>query len=101
LADFGNSCLQGSKCTEAHGVIPYVDPEILKCSLSYISNAKSDIYSLVVIFCELTSCSSPFDKVSNDRHIALEIIDGRREEPVPNTNGKFVELYQSKYKIIL
>ena len=100
MADFGNSCLQGSECTEAHGVIPYVDPEILN-SQPYISNTKSDIYSLGVIFWELTSCSLPFDKATNDRHIALEIINGKREEPVPNTNGKFVELYQSKYKIIL
>jgi serine/threonine protein kinase len=78
-----------------------VDPNFFK-NKSYILNEKSDIYSLGVLFWELTSCSSPFNfKTTNDRHIIFEIIDGKREEPVPNTNDKFVELYQSKYKIPL
>ena len=102
LADFGNSYLQGSDYPQrsVYGVIPYVDPKFFE-NQSYILNEKSDIYSLGVLFWELTSCSSPFNfKTTNDRHIMLEIVDGKREEPVPNTNGKFVELYQSKYKII-
>ncbi len=76
LADFGNSYLQGSGCyTEACGVQPYVDPKIFE-SHSYVSE-KSDIYSLGMIFWKLESCS------------------------VSSTNGKFVELYQSKYNIII
>ena len=102
LADFGNSYLQGSDCyTKACGVIPYVDPKFFK-NKSYILNEKSDIYSLGVLFWELTSCSSPFNfKTTNDRHIMFEIINGKREDPVPNTNDKFVELYQSKCKTII
>ena len=77
LADFGNSYLQGSECyTEACGVMLYVDPKIFE-SRSYILTDKSDIYSLGVIFWKLASCS------------------------VSSTNGKFVELYQSKYNIII
>jgi len=76
LADFGNSYLQGSDCyTKACGVMLYVDPKIFE-SQSYISE-KSDIYSLGMIFWKLESCS------------------------VSSTNGKFVELYQSKYNIII
>ena len=76
LADFGNAYLQESDYyTEACGVVPYVDPKIFE-SRSYILTEKSDIYSLGMIFWKLASCS------------ALE------------TNGKFVELYQSKYNII-
>ena len=96
LTDFGNSCLQGSKYTETCGVIPYVDPKILESSQSYISNAKSDIYSLGVIFWELTSCSSPFNFKARhiDITLALEIVNGKREKPISGTNSKFVDLYQ-------
>ena len=104
LADFGNSYLQGSDCkyTEARGVLPYVDPKFLE-NHSYVLNEKSDIYSLGVLFWELTSCSSLFNfktTRTNDQHIMLGIINGKREVPVPNTNGKFVELYQSKYNLL-
>ena len=69
-------------------------------SQSYILDEKSDIYSLGVLFWELTSCSSPFNfKTTKDQEdIMLKILNGKREDPVPNTNGKFVTLYQSKYK---
>ena len=77
LADFGNAYLQGSNYyTEACGVVSYVDPKIFE-NRSYILTEKSDIYSLGVIFWKLASCS------------------------VSSTNGKFVELYQSKYNIII
>ena len=76
LADFGNSYLQGSDFyTKACGVQPYVDPKIFE-SDPYILTEKSDIYSLGMIFWKLAGCS------------------------VSNTNDKFVELYQSTYKII-
>ena len=76
LVDFGNSYLQGSDFyTKACGVIPYVDPKIFE-SDSYVLTEKSDIYSLGMIFLKLESYS------------------------VSNKNGKFVELYQSKYNII-
>jgi serine/threonine protein kinase len=76
LADFGNSYLQGSDCyTKACGVMSYVDPKIFEND-SYVLTEKSDIYSLGMILWKLESCS------------------------VSRTNGKFVELYQSKYNMI-
>jgi serine/threonine protein kinase len=85
--------------------MPYIDPKILNAE-SYDLTEKSDIYSLGIVFWELTSCSSPFDfekklKKNDTIKIMLEIINGKREKPIPNTNGKFVALYKSKYKIIL
>ncbi|CAB4414246.1 unnamed protein product [Rhizophagus irregularis] len=41
----------------------------------------------------LTSRSSPFDGLEGD-HITFKILNGVREEPVPNTNVKFIGLYQ-------
>ncbi|RIA95857.1 kinase-like domain-containing protein [Glomus cerebriforme] len=63
LADFGRSCLQESDCyIKAYGVIPYVDPMLFdNKGHSYCLTKKSDIYSLGVLFWELTSRSSPFN----------------------------------------
>ena len=108
MTDFGCSYLQGSDCyTKIHGVIPYMDPNIFKNqefeSHTYDLVEKSDIYSLGVLLWELTSCSSPFNFENLDefekQRISLYILEGRREIPVPGTNRKFVELYQSEYKI--
>ncbi|CAB5359053.1 unnamed protein product [Rhizophagus irregularis] len=95
LADFGRSCLKGSGYynTQVWGVVPYVDPKMLNQKIPYKINEKSDIYSLGVIFWELTSRSSPFDGLEGD-HITYKILSGVREEPVPNTNVKFIRLYQ-------
>ncbi|GBB91628.1 hypothetical protein RclHR1_00190041 [Rhizophagus clarus] len=97
LVDFGRSCLKVSKCynTEVWGVIPYVDPKMLNRETSYMLNEKSDIYSLGVIFWELISRSFPFNYETRDNHdVMLEILNGKREKPIPNTNVKFIELYQ-------
>ena len=105
LADFGCSYLQGSgRYAKVHGVIPYMDPNNFNIqkseSQTYDLTEKSDIYSLGVLFWELTSCSSPFNfETENNSLIMLDIFEGKRENPVPSTNHKFVELYQSKYEI--
>ncbi len=68
---------------------------------SYELTKKSDIYSLGVLFWELTSCSPPFDfETKNNSEYALisAILNGKREKPIENTNSKFVNLYQSGYK---
>ncbi|CAB4408549.1 unnamed protein product [Rhizophagus irregularis] len=82
------------------GIIPYVDPKILNNVKGYDLNEKSDIYSLGVIFWELTSCSSPFNyETSNDNaFIILKILGGEREKPIPNTNDKFIALYEKCWR---
>jgi hypothetical protein len=102
LADFGCSRLQGDKVSiNPRGTIPYVDPKFFykSCDLT----EKSDIYSLALVFWELTSHRSPFDYETkkNGSEIMLEIHNGKREKPMSNTNGKFVALYQSEYIIIM
>jgi serine/threonine protein kinase len=80
-----------------------VDPKMLDKKIPYNLSKKSDIYSMGVTFWQLTSCSSPFnfEKRKDHASISLEILNGVREEPIPNTNVKFIELYQRKYKIII
>ena len=77
-----------------------MDPKIfnIKETESYNLTKKYDIYSLGMLFWELTSCSSPFnfDPKNDNSILKIEILNGKRENPIPNTNGKFVELYKSK-----
>ncbi|GBB92337.1 hypothetical protein RclHR1_00020040 [Rhizophagus clarus] len=111
LADFGLSRrLQQSVChtNKACGVIPYMDPIIFnmrettdKQSLSYDLTKKSDIYSLGVLFWELTSGLSPFNfenRTYSDYALIKDILEGKREKPIPNTNAKFVEIYQKCWR---
>ncbi|GBC05710.1 hypothetical protein RclHR1_06390010 [Rhizophagus clarus] len=109
LADFGCSYLKGSKRnTQVRGVIPYMDPNFFEHSLrssetqrhSYPLTEKADIYSLGVLFWELTSRKSPFDfeTKNNDSleifKIMSKIFNGTREKPLSDTNHKFVALYE-------
>ncbi|GBC19330.2 kinase-like domain-containing protein [Rhizophagus irregularis DAOM 181602=DAOM 197198] len=60
---------------------------------------ESDCYNTEfgVLFWELTSRLSPFDGFEDDI-IMFKILNGLREKPVPNTNVKFVGLYQECWK---
>ena len=78
-----------------------MDPKILKeiledhtCNLT----KKSDIYGLAVLFWQLTSCRPPFESKIDDG-LKIRIINSEREIPVPNTNGEYIKLYKSKYRI--
>ncbi|GBC05092.1 hypothetical protein RclHR1_06020007 [Rhizophagus clarus] len=97
LADFGRSFLKGTDCynTEVLGVVPYMDPKTFDQKSSYKINEKSDIYSLAVLFWELTSRSSPLNYEKKDRiPLMFDILNGLREKPILNTNVKFIDLYR-------
>ncbi|PKY57913.1 kinase-like protein, partial [Rhizophagus irregularis] len=104
LADFGRSCQKGSaNHTEAAcGVIPYMDPKFFEENHSYHLTEKSDIYGLGVLFWELTSRLSPFDFENKNKleiiQIKQDILNGKREIPIPNTNDKFVSLYKECWR---
>ncbi|CAB4388466.1 unnamed protein product [Rhizophagus irregularis] len=58
-------------------------------------NEKSDIYSIGVLFWEISSGQPPFYSKGEqyDIDLALEISQGLREEPVPDTPEDLVEIY--------
>uniref|UniRef100_U9UJ10 Protein kinase domain-containing protein n=1 Tax=Rhizophagus irregularis (strain DAOM 181602 / DAOM 197198 / MUCL 43194) TaxID=747089 RepID=U9UJ10_RHIID len=102
LADFGRSCIKGSNYnTEVWGVIPYVDSKMLEMLIQKkpcVLTEKSDIYSLGVLFWELTSRKSPFGfeekSQKHDCSLINIISKSAREGPIKDTNDKFVVLYE-------
>ncbi|CAG8441211.1 14352_t:CDS:2 [Funneliformis caledonium] len=48
-----------------------------------------------VLFWELTSRSPPFD---SEELTLIDIVNGKREKPIPNTNPEFVKLYKECWK---
>ncbi|KAG0038072.1 hypothetical protein BGZ82_001145 [Podila clonocystis] len=75
------------------GVVPYVAPERMQ-NPTYTYNAKCDIYSLGVIFWELSSCVIPFEVQLQDVMLAVNIIAGVREKTVPGTAVEYEMLYR-------
>ncbi|CAB4415551.1 unnamed protein product [Rhizophagus irregularis] len=104
LSDFGLSKrIESSSNTKSKifGCVPYVDPKRFSgrkknknsnqiCSL----NEKSDIYSIGVLFWEISSGKPPFATEEYDIDLAIEISQqGRREEPIPNTPEHYIKIY--------
>ncbi|POG67807.1 kinase-like domain-containing protein, partial [Rhizophagus irregularis DAOM 181602=DAOM 197198] len=97
LSDFGLSKrIESSSNTKTKffGKIPYVDPKRFsgrKKNKKF--NEKSDIYSVGVLFWEISSGQPPFSAEEYDIDLALEISQGRREEPIPNTPENYINIY--------
>ncbi|RIB11101.1 kinase-like domain-containing protein [Gigaspora rosea] len=71
----------------------YSDPQIF-IQTRFISNTKSDIYSLGVILWELTSGIRPFSKALNKLALAHHISKGKREQTIPGTPSSYAKLYK-------
>jgi serine/threonine protein kinase len=104
LSDFGLSKRIKSSSnsrSKLFGIIPYVDPKKFggrrksKNSQIFSLNEKSDIYSVGVLFWEISSGQPPFytEGEQYDIDLALEILQGLREEPIPNTPEDYIKIY--------
>ncbi|EXX57236.1 uncharacterized protein OCT59_023851 [Rhizophagus irregularis] len=93
LADFGLSKRISETCqnSDSFGIIPYIDPKKFS-SHSFSLNEKSDVYSIGVLLWEISSGKPPFDGISSFSLI-LQISQGHRETPVPDTPTAYVNLY--------
>jgi serine/threonine protein kinase len=82
-------------------IIPYVDPKRFSLRNSHAissSNVKSDVYSVGVLLWVISSGHAPFNTDSEyDIGLAIEIAQGLRESPIPDTPSDFVKLYTGKY----
>jgi len=82
--------------SEEIGMPAYIDPQ---CYIQneYKRDKKSDIYSLGVLFWEISSGKPPFSGIPLFK-INLEIIKGIREKPINNTPPGYQQLYENCWK---
>ncbi len=95
IGDFGISkhiYEKTNQILKGFGAIIYTDPEYLR-SREYKRDKKSDVYSLGMLFWEISSGRIPFGTDSLDGNLALEIIDGKREKIVEGTPLKYINIY--------
>ncbi|KAG0266939.1 hypothetical protein DFQ27_009297 [Actinomortierella ambigua] len=74
------------------GVMAYIAPELFRDPSTF--NDKCDVYSLGVLFWELTSGRSAFSRHPQDVELAVSILNGNREAPVAGTIPAFKDLYE-------
>ena len=107
MADFGLSrrITDVPSSTDVFGVVPYVDPKYLNNiknknkNQHYILNPKSDVYSVGVLFWQISSGRRPFyaENVEYDANLIMKIKEGKRENIVKDTPVKYSNLYNGKY----
>ncbi|KAF0452008.1 kinase-like domain-containing protein [Gigaspora margarita] len=71
----------------------FSDPEYIINPFLFERRKPSDIYSLGVLFWELSSGVPPFKNIFHPTKIALKVIKGEREEPINGTPIDFMNLY--------
>src|SRR4051794_10110032 len=84
-------------------MIPYIDPKQFnrKKTIGNYAYATSDIYSVGVLLWEISSGQTPFKDDVHDIGLALEIIEGLRETPAPDTPKDYIKIYTGKRKFKL
>ena len=96
MADFGSS----KRIEEASNKQPDfdIDPQIFDgpSKQSY----PSDVYSVGVLFWEISSGKQPFyvEGESYDGSLAVQILQGHRESIIPGTPADYAKLYTGKYR---
>ncbi|RIB07270.1 kinase-like domain-containing protein [Gigaspora rosea] len=87
--DFGSA---DDSLTSAFSTIEYEDLQFLINTRG--PTCKSDIYSLEVILCELTSGIRPYSKYNNKFVLAYYISKGLREKIIPGMPSSYSRLYK-------
>ncbi|CAB4440457.1 unnamed protein product [Rhizophagus irregularis] len=103
LADFGLSKrIEESSNIQSKlfGMVTYVDPQIFNRKRDsnnqiqlYSLNKKSDVYSIGILLWEISSGRPPFCNEPYDVGLAMEILHGLREKPIPNTPEDYIKIY--------
>ncbi|UZO03484.1 uncharacterized protein OCT59_023891 [Rhizophagus irregularis] len=104
LADFGLSKRieeTSNSQSKTFGLIPYADPKSFNRSTTelYLLNKKSDVYSIGVLLWEISSGQPPFHNIPYDVGLALSILQGLRETPIPNTSTDYIKIYADCWNI--
>ncbi|RIB28060.1 kinase-like domain-containing protein [Gigaspora rosea] len=104
IADFGiakqlNDSISLSSSSGIMGMPAYIDPQYFQSGANFKLDKQSDIYSLGVLFWELTSGAPPFNNLPAEA-IILDIINNKREKIIPNTPLDYVCLYKECWSYI-
>ena len=105
LVDFGLS--KRIKTNEnSFDTIPYIDPQGVgekapdadssEWNNQIEKSKKGDVYSVGVLFWELSSGKKPFTDKDYNLSLAMEIVQGLRESIVEDTPKEYSSLYASK-----
>ena len=96
-----------SNSNNIFGIVPYIDPQHFQEQTKndtngyhYKPSKKSDVYSVGVLLWEISSGQKPFksyDKFYQKPKLIMEIINGKRESPIPNTPIDYINIYISIY----
>ncbi|KAF0416226.1 actin-like ATPase domain-containing protein [Gigaspora margarita] len=98
ITDFGLSkSLENSTKSIVGGTCAYSDPQYLQNPFLYKRGKPSDIYSLGVLFWELSSGVPPFKNIKEQTGISFRVIAGQRESPVNGTPMDFLNLYNNAW----
>ncbi|RIB10752.1 kinase-like domain-containing protein [Gigaspora rosea] len=94
ITDFGLSkSLENNTKSIVGGTCAYSDPKYLQNPFLYKRGKPSDIYSLGVLFWELSSGVRPFKNITDQTGISFLVISGQRESPINGTPMDFLNLY--------
>ncbi|KAF0499951.1 kinase-like protein [Gigaspora margarita] len=103
IADFGLSRQKddtySSPSSITKGMPAYLDPHCY-CQPGKKPDEKSDIYSLGVIFWELTSGIPPFSSASNGFAILTQAFAGYREQAIPDTPTDYAKLFRKCWNVV-
>ncbi|CAI2172141.1 278_t:CDS:1, partial [Funneliformis geosporum] len=84
------------KYDKVYGVLPFIAPEILKGEPYTLA---SDIYSFSIIMWEITSGIPPFNNISHDFSLSLDICKGKHPEIIENTPQCYINLMKRCWNI--
>ncbi|RIB27327.1 kinase-like domain-containing protein [Gigaspora rosea] len=94
ITDFGLAkSLRNNTMSIIAATCAYSDPLYLQSPYLYKRNKASDIYSLGLIFWELSSGVPPFKNIQDMTGLTLHVVSGKREPPIDGTPIDFINLY--------
>ncbi|RHZ83908.1 hypothetical protein Glove_87g16 [Diversispora epigaea] len=98
ITDLGLSqSLDSNSNSTGGGMIAYTDPEYLRNHREYKRNKTSDIYSLGVLFWELSSGRPPFNNIPN-LEIYKKVASSEREKPINGSPKDYINIYSKAWK---
>lgn len=80
---------------EINKMTPYIDPQVFKTG-KYSLNEKSNVYSIGLLLWEISSGRRPFCNGRYDFWLDKKILQGLRENIIPDTPQEYIKIYKGK-----